>query len=59
MGGLSANQWIVGHRVNMYASAWICIKLPDPTMASYDDMKLPSPTLSVRSRTHSLEKIEE
>ena len=49
----------VGHRVNMYASAWICTKLPDPTAANYDSMMLPSPTLSVHSRTHSLEKIEE
>lgn len=46
-------------RVNMYASAWICTKLPDPTTASYENMMLPSPTLSVHSRTHSLEKIEE
>lgn len=46
-------------RVNMYASAWVCTKLPDPTTASYDNMMLPSPTLSVHSRTHSLEKIEE
>ena len=43
----------------MYASAWICIKLPDVTPASYDNMMLPSPTLSLHSRTHSLEKIEE
>ena len=47
------------YRVNMYASAWICIKQPDPSAASYDPMMLPSPTLSVHSRTHSLEKIEE
>lgn len=43
----------------MYASAWICTKQPDPTTAGYDNMMLPSPTLSVHSRTHSLEKIEE
>ena len=49
----------VDDRVNMYASAWICTKLPDPTTASYENMMLPSPTLSVHSRTHSLEKIEE